>query len=87
VVSAEVIISNRLGMHARAAAVFVREASRFHSEVWLEKGGKKVNGKSIMGILTLAAAKGETLVVAAEGTDEDGAVRALVEIVSSGFGE
>ncbi len=86
-VSAEVIISNRLGMHARAAAVFVREASRFHSEVWLGKGGNRVNGKSIMGILTLAAAKGETLVVAAEGTDEDDAVRTLVEIVSSGFGE
>lgn len=74
-------------MHARAAAVFVREAARFHSEIWLEKGENRVNGKSIMGILTLAAAKGETLVVAAEGTDEDDAVRTLVEIVSSGFGE
>ena len=86
-VSAEVIINNKLGMHARAAAAFVQAASRFQSEVWLEKGSNRVNGKSIMGILTLAAARGEALVVVAEGMDEAEALRALVEIVSTGFGE
>jgi phosphocarrier protein HPr len=86
-VSLEVTVVNRLGMHARAAARFVREASRHTCEVWLRKGNDRVNGKSIMGILTLAGARGEKLVIEADGPDEAAALQALGELVRGGFGE
>jgi len=86
-VSTQVTIVNKLGMHARAAATFVKESTRFECEIWIEKGKNRVNGKSIMGILTLAAAKGETLTIEAEGPDEAYAIEVLVRIVSRGFDE
>jgi len=86
-VSLEVTIVNELGMHARAAAHFVRESSKLQSEIWLMKGNNRVNGKSIMGILTLAAAKGEIIVIEADGPDEEDAIKKLGDIVSSGFYE
>jgi phosphocarrier protein HPr len=83
----ELLINNKLGLHARAAGKFVEVASRFASEIWLVKGENRVNGKSIMGILTLAAAKGETVVLEGQGPDEEKALQALKELVLSGFGE
>jgi len=83
----ELLINNKLGLHARAAGKFVEVASRFASEIWLRKGENRVNGKSIMGILTLAAAKGETVFIEVEGPDEEKALNALKDIVLSGFGE
>lgn len=83
----EVRISNRLGLHARAAARFVREANRFRSRVTLTRDGRSMDGKSILGILLLAAAKGTLLVVAAEGEDEEAAVEALAALIGGGFGE
>ena len=83
----ELVINNKLGLHARAAGKFVEAASRFSSEIWLCKGKNRVNGKSIMGILTLAAAKGETVVIEIEGSDEENAIKALKDLVLSGFGE
>lgn len=83
----EVRISNRLGLHARAAARFVQTANRFRSKVTLTRDGRTMDGKSILGILLLAAAKGAELVVAAEGEDEQAAVEALAALVSGGFGE
>ena len=80
-------IVNRLGLHARAAARFVRVANGFKSRVTLSRDGKTMDGKSILGILLLAAAKGAELVVGAEGEDEAEAVEALVGLVGSGFGE
>ncbi len=80
-------IVNRLGLHARAAARFVRAANAFKSRVTLSRDGKTMDGKSILGILLLAAAKGAELVVGAEGEDEAEAVAALVGLVGSGFGE
>ncbi len=74
-------------MHARAAVIFVRESTLFECEIWLEKGKKRVNGKSIMGVLTLAAAKGETLTIEADGPGEDRAIEVLVGIVARGFNE
>ena len=62
-------IENRNGLHARPAALFVKTSSRFHSEVWVEKDGERVNGKSIMGLMMLAAGKGSVLTVIAEGND------------------
>jgi phosphocarrier protein HPr len=80
-------IVNTLGLHARAAAQLVQVANRFRSEIHVEKDGMEVNGKSIMGVLTLAAAKGSTVTVSVDGEDADGAMAALAKIIESGFGE
>lgn len=83
----EVTIKNRLGLHARAAAKFVHLASRYQAQVRVARGGRIVDGKSIMGILLLAAAHGTTISIAAEGSDEHDALAALCALVESGFGE
>ena len=85
--SREVVIRNRLGMHARAAARFVHTANRYKSRVTVSRGGRTMDGKSILGILLLAAAKGTQLVVAADGEDEQAALDALVALIAGGFGE
>ena len=86
-VHVKVIVCNDLGFHARAAARFVKESSRFQSQVWVTKGSHRVNGKSIMGILTLAAAKGEEVCIEVEGQDEEQALGALSSLVNCGFEE
>lgn len=83
----ELRITNKLGLHARAAGKFVEASCRFDSEIWLTKGQHRVSGKSIMGILTLAAAKGETVTIEINGSDEEKALKALKKLVRSGFGE
>jgi phosphocarrier protein HPr len=83
----ELVIRNRLGLHARAAARFVHTAGRFHSKVTAGRDGRVMDGKSILGILLLAASQGTTVVVTAEGPDEQEAVEALAALVESGFGE
>jgi phosphocarrier protein HPr len=82
-----VTIRNQLGMHARAAARFVHAASGFASQVWVARGEKVMDGKSILGILLLAAGQGSMLTISAEGHDEAAAVDALTALVESGFGE
>ena len=74
-------------MHARAAAKFVSLASTFNSEIELEKGHRRVNGKSIMGVMMLAASKGSTVTLYADGRDEDNAVLRLENLIKSRFGE
>ncbi len=86
-VSKDITIINKLGMHARAAAKFVNLASNFASEVELEKGNRKVNGKSIMGVMMLAASKGSIVTVYARGKDEQEALRELEALVERRFGE
>ena len=83
----EVRIRNPLGLHARAAARFVHTASRFRARVTVSRNGKAMDGKSILGILLLAASQGTVLRVAAEGEDEAAAVDALAALVEGGFGE
>jgi phosphocarrier protein HPr len=83
----EVRIKNQLGLHARAAAKFVHLASRFRAQIRVSRGARVVDGKSIMGILLLAAACGTTIEIAADGADEQEALNALCELVASGFGE
>jgi phosphocarrier protein HPr len=80
-------IVNTLGLHARAAAQLVQLANRHRSEVHVEKDGQQVNGKSIMGVLTLAAAKGSQIVLAVEGDDAEAAMQALAGLIENGFGE
>ena len=83
----EVRIANRLGLHARAAARFVHTANRFRSRITVARDGRAMDGKSILGILLLAASHGTRLVVSAEGEDEAPAVEALAALVEGGFGE
>jgi phosphocarrier protein HPr len=83
----EVEIPNALGLHARAAARFVQTASRFQSVVRVSRGDRTVDGKSIMGILLLAAARGSLVTIAAQGPDAEAALDELCALVTSGFGE
>jgi phosphocarrier protein len=80
-------VTNALGLHARAAARFVHLATRFNSQIRVSRDSKVMDGKSIMGILLLAAARGTKLTITAEGPDETTAVDSLVQLVESGFGE
>ena len=86
-ISREVTLVNVLGLHARAAARLVQVAGRFHSRICLSKDGRRVDAKSILGVLMLAAAHGDRLVLDAEGGDEQEAVDALTTLVLSRFGE
>lgn len=85
--SRTVTIVNQLGMHARAAAKFVHLASRYDSRIVVGRQGREMDGKSIMGLLLLAAARGTSITISAEGPDEAAAVEALSELVTTGFGE
>ncbi len=84
---AEAVVVNRLGLHARPSAKLTAAASKFRSEVWLSKGSRRINAKSIMGVMMLAAARGSTLVIEADGPDESEAVEAMKSLIGSGFGE
>lgn len=86
-ISKDIDIINKLGLHARAAAKFVKTASQFSCEVQLARNGQQVNGKSIMGVMMLAASKGTTLTLIANGEDESAAVGALEDLVQDRFGE
>lgn len=84
---ADYTIVNALGLHARAAAQLVKLANRFQCDVFLVKDGQEVNGKSIMGVLMLAATQGSVVTVRTEGGDAEPALKALGELVNAGFGE
>lgn len=80
-------VKNKLGLHARPAALFVQAAGRFASEITLSKDGTTVNGKSIMGVMMLAAGQGSVLRISAVGIDEEEAAEELAGLIESGFGE
>lgn len=80
-------VPNRLGIHARPAALIVRKASEYRSEVFISNGVDEVNAKSIMGVMTLAAAGGTRISVSAEGPDEDSALEGVCGVIETGFGE
>ena len=86
-IAREVRVVNPLGMHARAAAKFVHLAGRFQSHIRVARDRREMDGKSIMGILLLAAARGSTITISAEGADEIDAIAALTALVEAGFGE
>ena len=83
----DVEIINKLGLHARASSKLTQLATSFRSEIWLAKNGKRVNAKSIMGVMMLAAGKGSTIHIEATGEDEEAAGAALVQLVADRFGE
>lgn len=83
----DVMIINKLGLHARASAKFTQLASRFKCEVMLSRGNRRVNAKSIMGVMMLAAAKGTTIGIETDGEDEADAMQSLLDLVNNCFGE
>ena len=83
----EVVVLNKLGIHARPAAMFVKTANRFHCEIFVEKDGERVNGKSIMGLMMLAAGPGSRLLITAEGQDAARAIAELETLINRKFDE
>ena len=84
---ADIEISNKLGLHARASAKLTQLASSFGCEVWLEKGSRRINAKSIMGVMMLAAGKGSVITVETLGADEENALQAILVLITDKFGE
>ena len=84
-VSKEVVISNQVGLHARPATFFIQKANEFKSSIWIERDERRVNAKSLLGILSLGITKGTTINLIADGPDEEEAVSALVELITSNF--
>jgi phosphocarrier protein HPr len=85
--SVDAAIVNKLGLHARAAAKLTHIASGFQSDIWLSRAGRRVNAKSIMGVMMLAAGKGSTVTIEANGDDADAALAALTKLIAERFGE
>ena len=85
--SKEFVITNKLGLHARPCALFVKTASRFPCEVWIEADDQQTNGKSIMGLMMLAAAKGTRLIISTEGDQAEEALKTLGDLIESNFEE
>lgn len=83
----EVTINNQVGLHARPATFFIQKANEFKSSIWVEKEDRRVNAKSLLGVLSLGIVKGTTVALIADGSDEKEAVEALAELVSSDFAE
>ena len=83
----EVTVENQVGLHARPATFFIQKANEFKSGIWVEKDERRVNAKSLLGVLSLGITKGTTITLLADGSDEKEAVAALSELVSGNFGE
>ena len=83
----EITVNNEVGLHARPATFFIQKANEFKSGIWVEKEDRRVNAKSLLGVLSLGIVKGTTITLIADGADEKEAVEALVELVKDNFGE
>ena len=81
----EVVVQNQVGLHARPATFFIQKANEFKSSIWIEKDERKVNAKSLLGVLSLGITKGISITISAEGQDEKEAVEGLVNLISSNF--
>ena len=86
-ISTDIEIINKLGLHARASTKLTQTASKFASEIWITRNGRRVNAKSIMGVMMLAAAKGSTVTLDATGEDETEAIQGLTALINDYFGE
>lgn len=81
----EVVIQNQVGLHARPATFFIQKANEYKSSIWVEKDSRRVNAKSLLGVLSLGITQGLSITIVAEGVDEEQAVNDLVELISSNF--
>ena len=86
-VTKETVVNNQVGLHARPATFFIQKANEFKSSVWVEKEERRVNAKSLLGVLSLGIVKGTPITLIADGPDEEDAVNALVELINSDFSE
>lgn len=84
-ITKEVKISNAIGLHARPATFFIQKANTYNSTIWVEKDDRKVNAKSLLGVLSLGIAKGMTIVLTADGRDEELAIEGLTDLINNGF--
>jgi Phosphotransferase System HPr (HPr) Family len=83
----EVVINNQVGLHARPATFFIQKANEFKSSIWIEKGERRVNAKSLLGVLSLGIVKGTAINIVADGVDENEAIQVLSDLISSDFSE
>ena len=83
--SKEVLVSNQVGLHARPATFFIQKANEFKSSIWVEKDERRVNAKSLLGVLSLGITRGVNISIIADGPDEEQAVMALIDLISSNF--
>ena len=86
-VSKEVVINNQVGLHARPATFFIQKANEFKSSIWIEKEDRRVNAKSLLGVLSLGIVKGTAVNIVADGVDENEAIQTLSELIDSDFSE
>ncbi len=86
-ISRDIEITNTSGLHARPATFFIQKANSYQASIWIEKDDRKVNAKSLLGVLSLGIAKGMTVTLIADGADENAAINGLVELIDSGFSE
>ena len=86
-ISKEVVISNQVGLHARPATFFIQKANEYKASIWVEKDDRRVNGKSLLGVLSLGIVKGTAITIIADGSDEEEAVAALSALIASDFAE
>ena len=86
-VTRNVTITNNIGLHARPATFFIQKANTFKSSIWIEKDDRKVNAKSLLGVLSMGLAKGMTITLIADGSDESSAINGLEELIQTGFAE
>ena len=86
-VSKEVVINNQVGLHARPATFFIQKANEYKCSIWVEKEERRVNAKSLLGVLSLGIVKGTTINIIADGADEDAAIATLAELIDSDFNE
>ena len=86
-ITKEVVINNQVGLHARPATFFIQKANEFKSSIWVEKEERRVNAKSLLGVLSLGIVKGTTVKIIADGADEDAAIATLAELIDSDFNE
>ena len=83
----ELVLNNSVGLHARPATFFIQKANEYKSSIWVEKKDRRVNAKSLLGVLSLGVAPGDTVLLSADGEDEDAAVAGLLDLVNNNFGE
>lgn len=86
-VTREVVVINTVGLHSRPATFFIREANKYKSSIWIEKGDRRVNAKSLLGVLSMGVAQGMSVTLIAEGQDENNAIEGLVKYIASGLVE
>jgi len=86
-VTREVVVINAVGLHSRPATFFIREANKYKSSIWIEKGDRRVNAKSLLGVLSMGVAQGMSVTIIAEGQDENNAIEGLAKYIASGLEE